>query len=204
VINEALMSKKFRKNAGFSLIEVLVGLTILTIGLLGLASLFITAVASNQRSKLDTTSTMLAQTVLDAIGSQPISNTTTFSILDCAGNTVTINPAGTSTGAGATTFSDTTFSPAKAQIDWGQTYDASANYMATYVACNNTSTGTFESPVNYEIRWNITTLSSTTKLVVIGARMKGVTTASTMHTGTSNLRMFAPPVTLRAIIGNSN
>ncbi|MFL6299848.1 MAG: type IV pilus modification protein PilV [Terriglobales bacterium] len=190
-----------RKNAGFSLIEILVGLSVLTLGMLGLAALFITAVASNQRSKVDTTATMLAQTVLDAIGSQPISNTSTFDIADCAGNTVTINPVGTSTGAGATTFSDTTYSPAKTQIDWSQAYSATNNYMATYVACNNTTTGTFESPVTYEVRWNITTLSSTTKLVVIAARMKGVSTA---QRGTSNLRMFAPPVTLRTIIGNSN
>jgi type IV pilus modification protein PilV len=190
-----------KKNAGFSLIEILVGLTILTIGLLGLAALFITAVSSNQRSKLDTTSTMLAQTVLDAIGSQPIVNTSTFTIKDCAGNDVTINPAGTNAGVGATTFSDATFNPAKTQIDWSQAYDASANYMATYVACNNTTTGTFESPVTYEVRWNVTSLSSTTKLVVIGARMKGIGTA---QRGSGNLRMFAPPVTLRAIIGNSN
>ena len=104
-----------------------------------------------------------------AVGSQPISNTSTFNIADCAGNTVTINPVGTTAGAGATTFSDTTYSPAKTQIDWSQAYSATGNYMATYVACNNTSTGTFESPVTYEVRWNITSLSSTTKLVVIGA-----------------------------------
>jgi type IV pilus assembly protein PilV len=192
---------RLQKDAGFSLIELLVGLTVLTIGLLGLASLFITAVASNQRSKVDTNATMLAQTVLDAIGSQPIANTATFTINDCAGNAVTINPAGTTTGAGATTFSDSTFTPAKTQIDWTQAYSAGTNYMATYVACTASTANTFEQPVTYEIRWNITTTSSTTKLVVIGARMKGV---GTNQRGSSNLRFFAPPVTLRAIIGNSN
>src|SRR5438270_12718011 len=81
------------KQAGFSLIELLIALTVMTVAMLGLAILFATAAATNQKTKIDTTSTMLSQTIIDSIGAQPPNATAKFNILDCAGNNVVINPA---------------------------------------------------------------------------------------------------------------
>ncbi len=200
---------KVRKQAGFSLIELLIALTVMTIAMLGLAILFATAVSTNQRAKVDTTSTMLSQTVLDAIGAQAPNATAKFNIVDCAGNNVSINPAAPTalnTSTGATTFVDAS---GKTQIDWTQAYSTAVggpagntgNYMATYVSCNAITAATFESSITYEIRWNITNTSPVTKLVVVSSRMKG--TGTLTQTGSQNLRLFAPPTTLRAILGTT-
>jgi prepilin-type N-terminal cleavage/methylation domain-containing protein len=200
---------KIRKQTGFSLIELLIALTVMTIAMLALAILFGTAVATNQRSKIDTTSTMLSQTVIDAIGAQAPNATAKFNIVDCAGNNVSINPAAPTAlnaSTGATTFVDAS---GKTQIDWTQAYSTAVggpagntgNYMATYVSCNAVTGATFESAITYEIRWNITNTSSVTKLVVASSRMKGTGVAA--NTGSSNLRLFAPPATLRAILGTT-
>ena len=190
-----------RQQSGFSLIELLIALTVMTVAMLALAILFATAAATNQKTKVDTTSTMLSQTIIDSIGAQPPNATTKFNILDCAGNNVTINPAAPATlntSVGATTYVD---SAGKTQIDWTQAYSTTGNYMATYVSCNAINTNTFESAINYEVRWNITNTSPVTKLVVVSSRMKGTGTGT--QTGSQNLRLFAPPATLRAILGTT-
>jgi prepilin-type N-terminal cleavage/methylation domain-containing protein len=202
--NEMILKRRFttRLQAGFSLIELLIALTVMTIAMLGLAILFATAAATNQKTKLDTTSTMLSQTIIDSIGAQSPNATATFNILDCAGNNVTINPAAPAvlnTSVGATTYVD---AAGRTQIDWTQAYSAAGNYMATYVSCNAINTNTFESAINYEVRWNITNTSPVTKLVVVSSRMKGTGIAT--QTGSQNLRLFAPPATLRAILGSTN
>ena len=194
-----------RQQSGFSLIELLVALTVMTIAMLGLAILFATAAATNQKTKIDTTSTMLSQTIIDSIGAQPPNATAKFNILDCAGNNVTINPAApaaVNTSVGAATYVD---GAGKTQIDWTQAYSTATggtgNYMATYVSCNAITTNTFESAITYEVRWNITNTSAVTKLVVASSRMKGTGTAT--QSGSSNIRLFAPPATLRAILGTT-
>jgi len=188
---------------------LLIALTVMTVAMSALAILFATAVATNQKTKIDTTSTMLSQTVLDAIGAQSPGATAKFNILDCAGNNVTINPAAPTalnTSTGASTFVD---GSGKTQIDWTQAYSTAVggpagntgNYMATYVSCNAVTAATFESAINYEVRWNITNTSPVTKLVVVSSRMKG--TGNALNTGSQNLRLFAPPATLRAILGTT-
>src|SRR3954462_15717075 len=84
---------KIRTQTGFSLIELLIALTVMTVAMLGLAILFATAAATNQKTKIDTSGTMLSQTIIDSIGAQPPTSTAKFNILDCAGNNVVINPA---------------------------------------------------------------------------------------------------------------
>jgi len=152
---------------------------------------------------------MLSQTVIDAIGAQPPTTTAKFNIKDCAGNNVSINPSSPTTlnaSTGATTYAD---SAGKTQIDWTQAYSTTVggpagntgNYMAVYVACTAITASTFETPMTYEIRWNIRNLSPVTKLVVVGARRNGG--GVTAQNGSGNLRFFAPPTTLRAILGTT-
>lgn len=60
-----LKSDRSRKLEGFSLIEVLVGLAIVAIGLLGLAQLFTYSVMTNARAERMSNATFLAQQQID-------------------------------------------------------------------------------------------------------------------------------------------
>jgi type IV pilus assembly protein PilV len=102
-----------RGEEGFSLIEVLVALTILAVGLLSLAILQVTAIKGNAGASKSTIATDLAQTKLelfrrDAWVAIDNSTSTTFdrrttpifaSVPAAAGNSVTVTGAG-----GGTTF----------------------------------------------------------------------------------------------------
>jgi type IV pilus modification protein PilV len=60
-----IKSGRSKKSQGFSLIEVLVGLAILAIGLLGLAQLFTYSVMTNSRAERMSNATFLAQQQID-------------------------------------------------------------------------------------------------------------------------------------------
>jgi len=59
------VKKRMRKGRGFSLIEVLVGITLVAIALVGLAELFTLSVMNNLRSSEITNATFLAQQEVD-------------------------------------------------------------------------------------------------------------------------------------------
>jgi len=60
-----------RKQAGFTLMEVLIALLILSIGLLGLASLQTNGLRSNQMASMRTTATQLANDIADRMRANP-------------------------------------------------------------------------------------------------------------------------------------
>jgi type IV pilus modification protein PilV len=177
------------RQSGMSLIELMVAMTVLVVGMLALMTLVTTAISSNNRSKLDTTGTMLAQTVLEGIAAQPASVGATFNMTDCnpAGATTwTIATAGASPGAGADVVAST------GNIDFNlQSYAAvTANYKMKYVTCGVSGT-----QATYDVRWNVRTLTNFTKLITVSARQLGVSTSG------ANLPFFSPPITLRTIAG---
>ena len=63
---------------GISLVELVIAISVLAIGMAGLAVLFSTAIMNNSRSKGDTSGTMLTQTVLEKIAAQPA-----YGLADC-------------------------------------------------------------------------------------------------------------------------
>ena len=93
---------------GISLVELVIAISVLAIGMAGLAVLFSTAIMNNSRSKGDTSGTMLTQTVLEKIAAQPAYLVANLTAIVAA------------TGA----------------IDFTQAYAAvPANYKMQYVAC---------------------------------------------------------------------
>jgi prepilin-type N-terminal cleavage/methylation domain-containing protein len=60
-----LMSRRRRRSEGFSLIEVLVGISVLAVAVIGLAQLFLLAVMNNVRSGDITSAVFLAQQQVD-------------------------------------------------------------------------------------------------------------------------------------------
>ncbi len=168
-----------------SLIELMIAMTVLVVGLLSLMTLVTTAISSNNRNKLDTAGTLLAQKVLEGIAAQPANVGTAFTMSDCAGTSFTLATAGaTSPGAGATVN-------ASGNIDFTQSLaGVTANYSMQYVTC-----GVGGQQSTYDVRWNVRTLTTYTKLVTVSARQTAVSTTG------ANLPFFSPPITLRTIVG---
>lgn len=61
------------------------------------------------------------------------------------------------------------------------------NYYMPYTDC-----ATLNRQATYDVRWNIKTLSSYTKLLTVSARLRSVG---------SNARVYAPQVTIRTVVG---
>jgi Tfp pilus assembly protein PilV len=185
------------------MIELLIAMLVLMIGLMGSMILVRTAIVNNNRNKLDTTATALAQLVLEQINSRPATTNTNITILDCTGVARTINPNGAAgpNGAGATLI---TAGVNTGSIDFTQDFAAvPAGYAMQYVTCGSapgTQAEAAGAQVTYEIRWNVTTIqpagdtTSFTKLVTVSARKQ-------ITTNTSALPYFSIPVTLRGIGG---
>lgn len=188
------------RQAGLSMIELLIAMLVLAVGMMGSMVLVRTAIVNNNRNKLDTTSTALAQMVLERIQSRPATSNTVFTITDCTGVVSNVNPAGAaSPGAGAKVIQN---SPPPGQsigdIDFSQDFTAvPAGYAMQYVTCGPApgALGAAAGPqVTYEIRWNVTTMTGFTKLVTVSARKR-------IATNTSALPFFSIPFTLRGIAG---
>lgn len=133
---------------GFSLVELMIAMTVLAIGLLGGIVVIAMATANNGQSQLHTTTAMMAQSTMEKIIAIPKTGTGAAAqtqITDCAGNTFVI-----STGIGGS-------------VDFSQAPVPA--YSMGYVMC---SAG---AGVTYDVRWRIEagpTLS--TQLVTVSAK----------------------------------
>ncbi len=179
------LRKRLRRQgeAGMSMIEVLVAGFILTVGMLGFAALMATSIAANSRSRADSTSIMLAQSLMDQLSSAATISTNT-TITDCSGSgPYTVN---TSTGGSLLTASD--------EIDWTQ--NAVSGYSVTYVICAATTDTTSNAQQrSYDVRWSIQQVNATdtdTYFIVVGVRPTQ---------WTSNLKQFTLPISLKSYIG---
>jgi len=176
---------------GSLLIETLIAMIVLAIGLGGLFSLLAASMYTNDRSGADTRSTMLAEHVIEQIDSQLANQSLPLTITDCAGTTWTINTASTAkgTGSGGSYGGNGANLTSAGIIDWTQSYASVApNYAMKYVACGNGGRQTI-----YDVRWDVITLSTYTRMTVASARPLG---NQSIH----DLR-FITPANLRTIGG---
>lgn len=184
-----LVRKTTRRNpeAGITLIEVLVAGVVLVVGFMALFGLLITAIASNNRNKLDSTGTMLAQAVVENISSVLVSpginsltadctgNKCLYKMTDCNGTIWNIDGA-----VGGVALSGS-------QIDFSQATPPE-NYYMDYVVCNA------DVQTKYDVRWNVQAVRGTTYLITVGVKKKN----QTQDGG----RDFALPVTLRMLVAD--
>src|SRR2546427_6837345 len=84
--------------AGITMIETLMAGTILMIGSIGMLTLVVDAIATNNRNRIDSTQTMLATSILEQINSTFNGNGTS-DLTDCSGNTWTIDTTIPNTGS---------------------------------------------------------------------------------------------------------
>jgi len=193
--------KRVRLESGFSLVELLIAMFIMAIGLAAIAILMTSAIAANQRNKVNTTSTMLAQTVLDQIAAKQANDNGNISINDCTGTAkpIATAPGVAPGGSGAALLLVNGVGTLAGDIDYTQTFAAvPANYKMLYTDCGANGT-----QINYEVRWNVMSMPA-----AMGATtatfVKVVTVTARQQNAGTNLGFFARPVTLRTIVGGNN
>jgi prepilin-type N-terminal cleavage/methylation domain-containing protein len=177
--------RRMARERGMTMIELLIAMTVLAIGVAGILGLVLLAIATNSRNKGDTTSTMLSQLVMEQIEIMPANNTGTIQVTDCSGavKTISLAPGGANAVAG--------------KIDWSQAPGAvPANYRMIFAVCGPGNAFAF-----YDVRWRITTLYNGPS----GPYAKTVTVSAqpiaAQFTGAERFKYFAPPVSLRTIVG---
>lgn len=180
-------ARRRNQQRGMTLIELMISLVILTVGLTSLVGLIMTAAASNNRNRLDTTGTFVAQTITESIVNQPGGGT--VALTDCAGTAITVSTAGPATAGssnGANLTSD------GSGIDFTQAASGvAAGYKATYTSC-----GAGGRTATYDVRWNVRTISQYSRLVTVAARQTRVLGSGSRTQGI----YFQAPVNLRTIV----
>lgn len=186
-----LRSKRMRGESGMSMIELMIAMTVLAVGIAGILGLVLLAMVSDSRNKHDTTSTMIAQMVIEQVEAVPASSTALINVTDCSG---AVMPVGTGNVAVGTVGANLT---AAGAIDWTQAQGAvPANYKGTFNAC-----GPNNQWVPYAVRWNVQTLYAGpagpyTKIVTVSVRPLAANSV-----GNFSSRDWALPVTLRTVVG---
>jgi prepilin-type N-terminal cleavage/methylation domain-containing protein len=198
--------KRRADQKGFSLIELLIAMLVLTVGLLGGMIVIVTAIASNARARLDSTAVALAQSTMDrivALSAAAVPQQT--SITDCNGH---VWPISTS-GGGAALVDISGMPDGKQMIDFTQPkirvdLGGTGNYQMDYVLCATGSTagGVLGPPQTYDVRWNVSDIPNSSsagsaQLVQVAAKNVGE-----VGNGVTQSQFFTLPITLRAVRGN--
>ncbi len=172
-----------KRDSGITMIEVLMAGAILTITSLGMIGLIVGSIATNNRNKIDTTQTMLAQSILEQINST-FNGIATSALVDCSGTTFTIDTVIPNTGSVGAALSS-------GLIDWTQASPPSGYHMDYVVRTPCTSTGSIQG--TYDVRWHLDQVGTTNSyLITVGAKLK--------NHGEGN-KLFSAPVTLRFMSG---
>ena len=197
--------------SGMSLLELMIAMTVLTVGMLGSMVMILTAMESNSRNKTDNLATILDQEVMEkfaTLNNYPKALTAT--IYDCALNGGSADShlvslgQGTyaSGGNGAVLYTPATV-PAGynvGDVDWSQASptlatSTTAGYAMMYRTCSGD---------NYEVRWNIMDAnSSVPNGTVSRISLLTVSARETAAKGSPLGMLFAPPTTLRTLIESS-
>lgn len=176
---------------GSMLLELLISMVVLLVGLGGVLVLLISSMYTNSKASKDTTSTMLAEHVLEQISAQPANSVTALSITDCAGSAWTISTAGTAVGAGTggSYGGNGASLTATGTVDWSQQYaNVAPGYAMKYVSC-----GAGGKQTVYDVRWDVVSMSGFSRMVFVSARPSGSPTVGGLR--------FIVPVNLRTIGG---
>lgn len=200
------------RQLGFTLIELMIAVSVLGIGMLGAMVLMLMGMQTNSRNKTDTTATVLDQEIIELYSTLKVYPQPTFvNINDCATTAASVHEADLGqgprpTGNGAVLYTAAT-APTTAQVgdvDWTQAAPTLATatqpgYAMEYQTC----TGDI-----YEVRWNVMNLTPATppagssgrlSLLTVSARQKSALTA-TAGGAQNRAVLFALPVTLRSMI----
>jgi Tfp pilus assembly protein PilV len=147
--------------AGFTLVEMVIAAFVLLVGLTAGMLLIVTAIANDNRSKMDSSATILSQMTVEMIATVPANAASNVTIVDC-------NPS--SGSASHTIFTSGAGGGAGAPLSGGAidfTQSSVTGFSMMYYGCQ-ASTG--DRQTLYDVRWNIKTLSPDAKLVTVAAK----------------------------------
>ena len=187
---------------GVGLIELMIAMSVLTIGLLGSMIMIVIGMESNTRNRTDTTATVLDQEILETFATlknYPLTGNVTM--YDCALSAGAANQhtasylQGTAAAGGAGAPLTAT-----GDIDWTQptpvlATSATAGYAMMYRTCSGDT---------YEVRWNV--MDANPGVPVNLSRLSILTVSSRQKSANGNrvAMLFAQPTTLRTMIENSS
>src|SRR4051812_11542674 len=114
------ISRQQRPESGITLIETMMAAGILVIGSLGMLALIVTAIASNNRNKIDSTQTMLAEAIVEQVASTFGGNSSqgpgTSTLVDCASNIWTIDTTASGSGSSGAPLSGANIDFTQSQV----------------------------------------------------------------------------------------
>ena len=155
------VKKSFRKQRGFTLIEMMIAVVMILVGLVAVAQLVAASIFLNSANRDDSTSVVLAQNELNQFAGQSLA---TFSYTDNLGNVCSLGNSGTTgafVGSPVTTSADN-----RQVIDYSQ---ATVNGYNFTWSDPNDPTG-----ARYDVRWAVYTFAGNSgKRFIIGARKTG-------------------------------
>lgn len=194
--------------SGMTLIELMIAMSVLSIGMLGSVAMILTGMQSNTRNKTDSTAVVLDQQILEEFATLKNYPTTGFAtIYDCGLNVGNANAHNASLvegtvaagGAGAVLYTTASapFPVNVGDIDWTQPTPALATSVATgyamrYQACSGDI---------YEVRWNVMEVNpnanglSRISLLTVSSRQVSAA-------GSTSSLLYSRPTTLHTLIEN--
>lgn len=182
---------------GVGLLELMIAMSVLTVGMLGSMIMIVIGMQSNTRNKTDTTATVLDQEILETFATlNNYPQTGSVTIYDCALSTGGANAhlanylQGTLAAGGAGAPMN-----ASGNIDWTQaTPTLATSTTAGYAMMYQTCSGDL-----YEVRWNIMDASNAT---LQASRLSILTVSSRQKSakGSHTAMLYAQPTTLRTMI----
>ena len=192
-------------SSGMGLIELMIAMTVLTVGMLGSMVMIVTGMESNTRNKRDNSATILDQELLETFATlKNYPQTGTVTINDCAlsgSNThlaSLVQGTYAANGAGAALVTTATAGQNIGDIDWTQaTPTLATSSVAGYAMMYQTCGGEI-----YEVRWNVMDANAGALPAGDVSRISLLTVSSrlTANRNGANGMLFALPTTLRTII----
>jgi Tfp pilus assembly protein PilV len=194
-----------------SLLELMIAMTVLTVGMLGSMVMILTAMESNSRNKTDNLATILDQEVMEkfaTLNNYPKAGSAT--IYDCAltggsadSHLVSLGQGTYAAGGNGAALYTSSTAPAGynvGDIDWSQaTPTLATSTTAGYAMLYRTCSGD-----NYEVRWNIMDANSSIPTGTVSRiSLLTVSARQTAAKGSKLGMLFAPPTTLRTLIESS-
>jgi type II secretory pathway pseudopilin PulG len=182
---------KHSQDRGSMMLEVLIAIVVLGVGMGGLIPLLVSSMYMNNKSGSDTSATMVAEHVLEQISAQPADSNAPLTVTDCAGSNWDIQTLGATKGAGngGANGGQGAQLTSGGGIDWLQDYSSiPSGYAMQYAAC-----GTGGRQTIYDIRWDVVTMTSYTRMIVVSARPAWSQTVGGLR--------YSVPVSLRTIGG---
>lgn len=167
------------------MIEVMVAVLILMVSSLGVVGLVWSSILLNNRNKVDSTQTMLAESIIEQVNSTIIGSGSS-ALTDCDGTTWTID---TTPGGAALSGSSIDFSEATPPMNYAMTY-----VLRAPCAADGALTAT------YDVRWHVDIVGqaegmpTNTYLVTVGAKRQG--------SSGSNGMVDSAPISMRVMVGN--